>query len=323
MQNVSLLPHDVLSIIFTLSEAQPKDLATVSKDWNSAVQNSLAVLFYNYQLCSPLKSYVDRANQIQLIVHEGSNQTQFLNLQKVKFIFQMVVQKAHKNGFTMEINMGSVSIEHLQNVAAKIEKIKVDALMKLVKNLFFSARIPIINGFLKTTKGLPLLDIAEKVRTWMQEHTKELANISKLHLSDRGFTVLPKEIKYLTGFIRLDLGKNRLTSLPKEIGSLTRLKSLILINNQLTHLPHEVSFLTRLRILNLKNNHFSSLPSGVRFLTRLLNFDLSYNLLRSIPKEIESLTKLKKLNLYMNQFNDFPENTSTLTYKGDGVYIKV
>ena len=84
---------------------------------------------------------------------------------------------------------------------------------------------------------------------------QEKAQITELHLSDRGLTHLPDDIfDGFTNLKELYSSGNELTKIPDSIGNLTNLKILWLNRNELTKLPDSIGNLTNLEILWLDEN---------------------------------------------------------------------
>lgn len=316
MESLPEIPQDILKYIILLSDTEIKNLAMTSHMWNETVKLALSSLLKSYKENDSLRSYTDLADQIFVSkdvsavskdLKEGQNIDQkftenIQNIQKVKFVFQKIMQEAHQMGYPEEApTMQTLSGAHLKEVDEWTQEQK--ALNQL------AAKIPEMTIFLYTIQSLPPLEKNEKIRNWMPNN---LNRIERLNLEKSDFTTLPKEIQYLIRLKRLSLLDNQLHVLPPEIKSWTELESLILTNNNLTTLPSEIGFLTMLQRLYLPNNRLKSLPSEIKYLTDLESLNLSRNQLTAIPSEIAFLTKLETLNLSGNRLTTIPSGLESL-----------
>jgi len=116
---------------------------------------------------------------------------------------------------------------------------------------------------------------------------QEKAQITELHLSDRGLTHLPDDIfDGFTNLKELYSSGNELTKIPDSIGNLTNLKILWLNRNELTKLPDSIGNLTNLEILWLDQNELTKLPDSIGNLTNLEILWLDENpWQKPVPKE--------------------------------------
>ena len=283
MQNISRWPIDVSNYIFTLAEGELENLALVSKDWNDVIKTLANLFFSYYEKNKFLMPYTELAKQIRPVVPTSQEQDQY-SIRRINIVFQVVINNALPQKLLIKPNMKTLSVGYLQG---DVELREATALTRFA----IRVRVPELNTFVNPIeKNLPSLEKAEKIRTWMQDHQKELAVILKLNLCDKKLTVLPKEIKYFTGLTKLDLSCNQLILLPIEIKSLTKLKSLDLSDNRLKTIPSGISVLTKLKCLNLSDNQLTAISSKIRSLTALEYLYLSDNRLKTIPIGISLLT---------------------------------
>ncbi len=63
MDHLSQFPNEILQYIFSLSDADLKNYASVSKNWNQAIKQELSSLFRSYTQNQSLKSYTDLAKK--------------------------------------------------------------------------------------------------------------------------------------------------------------------------------------------------------------------------------------------------------------------
>lgn len=315
MEPLAFIPPEIWETIFSFTQTKPENLAGVSSALDAIVRKSVASLFEKYAKTKNLKPYTDIARQLQTVTPKGRKQDQFLEIQKVKFVFQEIMKKAQEMGF----KENELTEAELQNISTILQILSPTHLRDVVKwmeakNLYlFASKIPEMKAFLSTKEHLPLLEQAKEIRKWMRKNEESLKKITVLKLDGINLTALPKEIKYFTGLTDLNLYNNKLATLPSEIEYLTQLKRLYLNKNKLTSLPGSIKGLTQLQILYLNNNELTYLPREIGFLTQLKDLHLFHNKLTALPNEIGYLTQLRTLFLFENELTIIPSEIRFLT----------
>ncbi len=308
------LPKDILLQIFSLTpEKEIKDLASVSKDWNTVIKHHLASLFQNYTKSDLLTPYTELAKKKFTAKNKQEELT--IEIKRAQFVFQQIMKKAQELGYSKDIKKTTsqnISVEHLQVVAKWIQE-------KEALNLItFASAIPEMKHIVP--KKLSILDQAQYIRDWLKNSPKA-KKIKELHLGNAQYLekpniflpILPKEIQYLTGLESIQLNRCELKTLPTEIGLLTQLQEIDFSNNKITTLPTEIGLLTQLKIMNFSNNGITGLFTEIGLLSQLQTIKFFSNKIREIPTEIEMLTSLKSLDVAHNNISTLPTEIGMLT----------
>ncbi len=304
--NFSNLPPEMLQYLLSWGDADLKDITSVSKDWQMAINQELSDLFKKYTQNESLKPYTILAEKTYS--QQDPEKTVGVNIQRVKLIFQEIILKAQQKGYKKEsLNLQTLSPTHLQEVIEWIEASDLNIFASQLAN-----EIPDLEHVITSGDYISILDKAKVIREWMENNQDALKRIEKLKIENCNLSFLPKEIKYFTGLKVLKLDGNAIVQLPSEIQFLTQLKDLSVVNNKLIALPSEISLLTNLRLLHLNDNQITVLPSEIKSLTKLEELALNNNKLSALPNEIGSITTLKRLFLDNNQLSALPSNMSSL-----------
>ncbi len=311
MDCLSQFPPELFSYIFSSDQADVKNI----KNWDQKDKSLLASLFESYSCQESLKSYVVKANK-----KFDKGDLDSLNIQKVKFVFQEVMQQAAQMDYPEESpSLEALSAGHLENVInwtkAKEEEIRnFDLFVSKIHCLAFATFVHSIPKDLSPSKR------GEEIRQWMKNNVIILDRVTILDGSQLKLTAIPKEIQYLRCLQRVALQNNAISTLPREIQFLTNLESLVLTNNALTSLCSEIGFLKRLERLYLVGNQLKNLPDEMALMDNLESLSVSKNRLSAVPKWLEKLPKLDSLNLGENDIKTFPSKIGHLKHQGNGRY---
>lgn len=239
MEKIPSLPSDVMKLIFSSAEIQLKEVASLSKEWNQMVQKTLSTLFESYEKNPSLKIYAEHAKQ--KFKTNDSGQTQ--NMQRVKLVFQEVMNTAKQLGYQEELsNSENLSTTHLQAVADWIKQEEANNLLKCANKI--AEQIPSMEKFLEKIQNLSPTEKTKEIQEWMEKNSEALKNIESISFVNSNLTALPSEITYLQNLEELKLDNNKLSTIPGGIiGSLSKLKILDLAHNGLKALPDEIASL--------------------------------------------------------------------------------